>query len=98
MPRFLPDTSCMIAAICSWHEYHERAAGAIERRLRGGEVLVVAAPTLVETYAVLTRLPAPHRLSPADSQALLGAEFMSDSIEMIALAAGDYVRLLRGAP
>jgi hypothetical protein len=20
---FLPDTSCMIAAVCSWHEHHE---------------------------------------------------------------------------
>ena len=98
MPRFLPDTSCMVAVLCGWHEHHERAAREIERRLERGEVLVVAAPALVETYAVLTRLPPPHRLSPVDSQALLEANFMGDSVETVALEAEVYVRLLRGAP
>ena len=22
MTRFLPDTSCLVAALCSWHEHH----------------------------------------------------------------------------
>ena len=76
MPRFLPETSCLVAALCVWHEHNERAAREIERRLDRGESLVVAAPALVETYAVLTRLPSPHRLSPADSRALLEANFL----------------------
>lgn len=97
MPRFLPDTSCMVAAICGWHEHHARAAAEIERRLESGDALVVAAPALVETYAVLTRLPSPHRLSPTDSQALLEASFLSDGAETVALDADGYVRLLRGA-
>jgi hypothetical protein len=29
--------------------------------------IIVAAPALVEAYAVLTRLPSPHRLSPQTS-------------------------------
>ena len=37
---------------------------------------MVAAPALVEAYAVLTRLPPPHRLSPADALALLEADFI----------------------
>lgn len=53
----------MIAAICSWHEHHEAAIGEIERRLGRREAMVVAAPALVETYAVLTRL-LPHTASP----------------------------------
>lgn len=98
MTRFLPDTSCIVAALCAWHEHHERAARELERRLESGGNLVVAAPALVETYAVLTRLPSPHRLSPADSQALLEANLMGDDVELVALATEEYVRLLRGAP
>lgn len=53
----------MIAAVCAWHEHHTRATEEIERRLSRGEEMIVAAPALVEAYAVLTRLPPPHRLS-----------------------------------
>ena len=98
MPRFLPDTSCLVAALCAWHEHYERAAREIERRLDRGESLVVAAPALVETYAVLTRLPSPHRLSPADSRALLEANFLGTDVETVALEADAYHRLLREAP
>ncbi len=37
--------------------------------------LIVPAPVLVEAYSVMTRLPAPHRISPADAVALLGDTF-----------------------
>src|SRR6184192_3362205 len=63
-PRFLLDTSCLVAAVCSWHMHHEATAAEISRRLSRGEEPVMAAPALVEAYAVLTRLPAPHRLLP----------------------------------
>jgi len=64
----------MVAALCTWHEHHARAAQEIVRRLDDGEMLAVSAPALIETYAVLTRLPPPHRLSPSDSLALLASE------------------------
>jgi predicted nucleic acid-binding protein len=98
MPRFLPDTSCIVAALCTWHEYHGRAVAEIERRLENSEALVVAAPALVETYAVLTRLPAPYRLSPTDSIALLEANYLSSDVETIGLEPDGYYRLLRSAP
>ena len=54
---FLPDTSCMIAAVCSWHGTScEAAAHEIERRLAGPAKMIVAAPALIEAYAVLTQL------------------------------------------
>lgn len=71
MTRFVPDTNCMIASVCTWHEHHERTAAEIDRRLERSETLFVAAPALVEAYAVLTRLPPPYRLSPADALALV---------------------------
>lgn len=58
--------------------------------------MVVAGPALVEAYAVLTRLPTPHRLSPRDSLALLGANFLRARI--VALDGNAYRGLLRQAP
>ncbi len=86
----------MVAVVCAWHEHHERAAQELERRLGQGEPMIVAAPSLVETYAVLTRLPPPHRLSPADALALVEANFMS--AEVVALDTDSYRTLLRQTP
>jgi predicted nucleic acid-binding protein len=77
MAAFSLDSNCMIAAVCGWHEHHAAAAAAIERRLSRGDRLVVAAHALVEAYSVLTRLPSPHRLAPADAWALLKTNFVS---------------------
>jgi predicted nucleic acid-binding protein len=94
---FLPDTSCMIAAVCSWHEHHEAAANEIERRLAGRARMFVAAPALIEAYAVLTRLPPPHRLSPQTALTLLESNFLKLAT-VVALAAKSYEALLLGAP
>ena len=87
----------MVAAVCFWHEHHERAALAIESRLNRRERMVVAAPALIEAYSVLTRLPAPYRLSPADALSLMEANFMRP-VKVIALPPEDYSGILRAAP
>jgi len=69
----------------------------MHRRLSRGEELMVAAPALVEAYAVLTRLPAPHRLSPADAFAAIETSFVTHR-RVVALSTSDYVRLLRTSP
>jgi predicted nucleic acid-binding protein len=86
----------MVAALCAWHEHHERAAAELNRRLRR-ERMLLAAPALVETYAVLTRLPPPHRLSPTDALNLVEATFL-DGGQIIALDGAAYRALLRRAP
>ena len=55
--RIAPDTSVIIAAFASWHESHAAARGA----LSPGALLI--AHCALETYSVLTRLPAPHRVT-----------------------------------
>jgi predicted nucleic acid-binding protein len=90
---FALDSNCMVAAVCSWHERHRAAAGEIERRLDRGEILAVAAHALTETYAVLTRLPAPHRLAPADAWALVEANFITEAT-VVTLEAAAYTGLL----
>lgn len=67
------DTSVVVAALLSWHEHHDRAARALSGLLDSSKALVVPQPVLVESYAVLTRMPAPHRLAPADAHGLLAA-------------------------
>ena len=66
MRRFLPDTSCLVAAVCSWHEHHPATVEELVRRAKRREETVMAAPALIETYSVLTRLPPPYRLRPVD--------------------------------
>lgn len=69
----------------------------IERRSRRAETMLVAGPALVETYAVLTRLPSRHRLASVDALALLEANFIAVG-RIVALDGGGYVALLRRSP
>ena len=51
------DTSVLVASFASWHEHHAVAFRAV------GLVDGVIGHCLLETYSVLTRLPAPHRMT-----------------------------------
>jgi len=87
----------MVAAVCSWHERHDAAAAEIARRFDEGQTLAVAAHALAETYAVLTRLPAPHRLAPVDAWTLVEANFV-DEADVVALDGAAVVALLALLP
>jgi predicted nucleic acid-binding protein len=87
----------MVAAVCSWHEHHERAIQEIQNRLNRRQRMVIAAPALIETYSALTRLPAPHRISPSDALQILEANFLRD-VKLVALGAATYSALLRASP
>ena len=54
----------------------------------------MAAPAVVETYAVLTRLPPPYRLRPADALALIEGSW--SDVEVAALDGTAIWPLLRG--
>lgn len=54
----------------------------------------MAAPALVEAFAVLTRLPPPYRIAPANALFLLESNFMSDR-RLIFLSDSAYKSLLR---
>ena len=91
------DTSCIVALLCTWHERHDVTLRAVETRLDRGERLVVAAHALVESYAVLTRLPAPQRLAPEDARHLLMASFRSTA-RVVTLDAKQHWELIAAAP
>lgn len=92
-PSFALDTSCMVAAVCTWHVRHAAAAGEIERRLARGERMTISAHAIAEAYAVLTRLPAPHRLAPADAWTLVRTNFV-DHAALVTLDAPAQVAVL----
>jgi predicted nucleic acid-binding protein len=91
--RFLPDTTVIVAVLCGWHEQHRAAVDELERRLAAAAAMVVAGPSLVEAYAVLTRLAAPYRMSPAHAHALISANFVHGQ-EVVTLPSESYLVLL----
>ena len=63
------DTSVVVAAFASWHEDHAQAATVITARPD------LPVPAGLESYAVLTRLPPPHRAEAAIVRDFLGRAF-----------------------
>ena len=71
--RIAVDTSVIVAGLFAWHEHHEPALSALQGALDADAEVVLPARVLIEAYSVMTRLPAQHRLAPADAyQALKG--------------------------
>ena len=75
MPALIAvDATVIVAALVAWHERHEPAAAALEAAL-ARKSLVIPAPVLTESYSLMTRLPAQHRLTHADAFHLLRSSF-----------------------
>src|SRR6185503_1408473 len=90
------DTSVLIAAVIAKHDSHARAFPTLERVQNGKDEGFVAAHTLAEMYAILTKLPPPFRHSP--EQAFLSIEEnVLKHFKALILTGGDYVALLKQA-
>lgn len=90
------DTSCIVALLCGWHEHHTITRQAVESYLAEGYNLALAAHSLVEAYAVFTRLPPPHRMLPAVALGLLKQNFGQET-EMASLTPRETWRFLADA-
>jgi len=73
-PLVAADASVLVAAVVAWHERHKAAASAVEATL-ARKTLVLPSTALLDAYAILTRLPAQHRLAHADAFHLLRSSF-----------------------
>lgn len=78
------DTSVVIAAFASWHESHSMAAALVS------EGPALPAPCALETYAVLTRMPPPHRAGMAIVRDFLRQAFPAEHLGL----AGERSRLV----
>jgi toxin FitB len=90
------DTSVIVAALLGWHEHHAPALRVLQQAFDRDRV-VVPAPALVEAYSVMTRLPAPHRISPVDALDLLDETFHA-AAAVAALTASELWRFVRALP
>lgn len=87
----LADTSVLVAACLGSHPDHGAARRWLARQRAGR--WHVAAHTLVELYAVLTRLPTTPRISPEQAQRLIQANVLG-SARVVSLSAAEYEDLL----
>lgn len=93
---YLLDTSCLVAAVSPWHEHHQATRDDLTRRRERRETAVMAGPCVVEAYAVLTRLPPPHRLDGATVRTLLEGNW--GDADIVAPAKSDWWNVVSRAP
>jgi len=87
------DTNVLVAACIEGHEHHERAMPLLESVLQGKTEGVVSAHSILETHAVLTKLPRAPRILPLQAASLI-EENIVKPFTVIALTAKEYVDLV----
>ncbi len=75
----------MVAAFATWHESHEAARQALDEGLR------LIEHCALETHSVLTRLPAPHRVSASMARDFLSARFPDPFLRLAEKAYREFV-------
>lgn len=80
----------MIAALSSWHDQHEPAAGAL------ADVTALPAHVAVEAYSVLTRLPSGLAVPAAAAAGVLSDRF-GEPLQLDAAERGRVLGTLAGA-
>lgn len=79
------DTSVVVAAFASWHEYHDRARALLDD---GARLIDHCA---LETYSVLTRLPSPHRSASEVVREFLRLRFSEPYLRLDARAYREFI-------
>ena len=70
---FAYDSSCLVPFLNQWHPQHAATRADFKRRRQAHDNFVVMPHSLLETFAVLTRVPIPQRTAPADAVLALEA-------------------------
>jgi predicted nucleic acid-binding protein len=89
------DTSILVAAIAEAHPMHERALPWLQRAKYKEFSGYVAAHSLAELYAVLTRLPLRPPISPALAWQLIRENVLA-SLGIVSLQQDDYRAVIEG--
>jgi predicted nucleic acid-binding protein len=91
--RVLLDTSVLVAAMVEDHPDHRQALPWLQQVNRGVHIGHVAAHSLAELYAILTRLPVQPRISPELAHHLIEQNVLSNCT-IISLSDQDYIDIL----
>jgi predicted nucleic acid-binding protein len=86
------DTNLLVAACVEEHEHHARALPVVEAVHQGKIDGYVSAHSLLETYAILTRLPRSPRITPIQAAKLV-EQNIGSHFTVVALTAKEYGRL-----
>ena len=94
MVKILFDTNIIVAAISEAHEMYSLCKPwfdqvRIDRTIRG----FLSTHSLAEAYSILTRLPPPYRISPANVDRLLSENLTQ--FTKVSLTAEDYQTVIR---
>jgi predicted nucleic acid-binding protein len=91
MKNFL-DTNVLVAACVADHEHHTRALPVVQEVHQGKTEGFVSAHSLLETHAILTRLPRVPGIPPTQASALI-AENIVKYFSVVALTGKEYSQL-----
>lgn len=91
--KILLDTSVLVAAMVEVHPSHEWSLIWLQRTHRGEVEAIVSAHSLVELYAVLTRLPLRPPITPKVAQELIHYNLLN-KVQVCALSLEQYWGLL----
>lgn len=92
--RIFFDTSVLVAAIVTTHPAHEHVFPLLMQVKQKVNTGVIAAHSLAELYAILTRLPIRPRISPALALELIQRDVV-ETCEIVALSVYDYLVMLQ---
>ena len=87
------DTNVLVAACVEEHEHHALALPLVEAVHQGRMEGVASAHSLLETYAILTRLPRSPRITPAQAAKLV-AENITRHFSVTSLSGREYDSLV----
>jgi predicted nucleic acid-binding protein len=90
------DTNVLVAAFLADHPQHSAARPVLERVKAGTDKGFVAAHSLAESYAVLTRLPGASQVSPGITWQLI-SENIIKNFDLISLSPKEYSKTLEEA-
>ena len=93
--KVLLDTSVVVAALLPTHPSHGAAVTWLSRAKADAYEFLLAAHSLAELYAVLTRLPVSPRISPEAAGRLIQENILS-AARILALSVDEYVALVDG--
>jgi len=91
MKEFL-DTNVLVAACVADHEHHARALPVMQKVHEGKAEGFVSAHSILETYAILTRLPRVPRISSMQASTLI-ADNIVKYFSVVALTGKEYSEL-----
>lgn len=86
------DTNVIVAAFRDNHPHHQAARPVLERIAQGKDEGFIAAHSLAEIYAVLTRMPSPA--SPSVTWQLISGNILN-SFTIVTLTAREYADVLQ---